>query len=181
MRNFAAFESSAKCRFSTNYDGTTNYRDSAPWNLLWRLSHERPSDWSTRTTTITRLPYWACALDLQGENFRSARAQYFKLLLVVVHSRPQRPRSFWSAPRIATKRSAASGDENGCRPRTTIWRSLMQGEALRTSLEFHLWNWFLSSVCDNKSSQTSFQSRFNLFFKAIFFWDRSISDLRIQG
>ena len=35
-----------------------------------------------------------------------------------MHSRPQRPRSFWSAPRIATrflvltKRSAASGDEN---------------------------------------------------------------------
>ena len=45
---------------------------------------------------------------------------------VHVHSRPQRPRFFWSAPRIATsgpsqrsrflvlaKRSAASGDENG--------------------------------------------------------------------
>ena len=29
-----------------------------------------------------------------------------------VHSRPQRPHSFWSAPRIATKRRAASGDKN---------------------------------------------------------------------
>ena len=28
------------------------------------------------------------------------------------HFRPQRPRSFWSAPRIATKRSPTSGDEN---------------------------------------------------------------------
>ena len=43
-------------------------------------------------------------------------------LVAKTHSRPQRPRSFWSAPRIATlvltKRSAASGDENGQRRRT---------------------------------------------------------------
>ena len=29
------------------------------------------------------------------------------------HSHTQRPRFFWSAPRIVTKRNAASGDENG--------------------------------------------------------------------
>ena len=40
----------------------------------------------------------------------------------VVHYRPQRPRSFWSAPGIETsrflaqtRRIAASGDENACR------------------------------------------------------------------
>ena len=44
----------------------------------------RPSDCSTRTTTSTSFPYWARALGLEGENFRSARAQNLKLVLVVV-------------------------------------------------------------------------------------------------
>ena len=37
-----------------------------------------------RLRVRTSLPYWACALGLKGENFRSVRAQNFKLVLVVV-------------------------------------------------------------------------------------------------
>ena len=40
----------------------------------------RPPDCSTRTS----IPYWARALGLEGENFRSARAQNLKLVVVVV-------------------------------------------------------------------------------------------------
>ena len=35
-------------------------------------------------TTNTSFPYWANALGSEGENFRSARAQNLKLVLVVV-------------------------------------------------------------------------------------------------
>ena len=35
-------------------------------------------------TSSTSFPYWARALGLDGENFRSARAQNLKLVLVVV-------------------------------------------------------------------------------------------------
>ena len=37
-----------------------------------------------RLYTSTSFPYWASALGLEGENFRSARAQNLKLVLVVV-------------------------------------------------------------------------------------------------
>ena len=35
-------------------------------------------------TTSTSFPHWARALGLEGENFRGARAQNLKLVLVVV-------------------------------------------------------------------------------------------------
>ena len=50
--------------------------------VLFFSNYKRPSD--CRTTTSTSFPYWARASGLEGEIFRSARAQNLKLVLVVI-------------------------------------------------------------------------------------------------
>ena len=80
-------------RFSRQNDVGLRALNIAPWeNLVLvvilvlesKALYKRPSDWSTRTTTSTSFKFWPHAHRKYSPSKPKARAQYGKLVLVVV-------------------------------------------------------------------------------------------------